>query len=87
MPYYHELLLFHTGGELTCTIARPNPPPHFPPSLVPIFFPTPPYLPQPMQPSLLFIIYLHVVSTFMRLLKILRSSALEMVQPIAVDRV
>ena len=50
MPYYHELLLFHTGGELTCTIARPPPPP-FPPSLVPIFFPTPPYLPQPMQPS------------------------------------
>lgn len=51
MPYYYELLLFHTGGELTCTIARPNPPPPFPPSLVPIFFPTPPYLPQPMQPS------------------------------------
>lgn len=41
MPYYYELLLFHTGGELTCTIARPNPPPPFSPFASTYFLPHP----------------------------------------------
>ena len=45
------IITFSHRRETNMHHSPSQPPPPFPPSLVPIFFPTPPYLPQPMQPS------------------------------------